>query len=67
MDTILPVGGIGLKTGLPDAYGVTARMRQHMQDQNSAAGGGVRIPSPAELEVLTEYLAGHGADAQGRP
>ena len=47
--------------------GVTARMRQHMQDQNSAAGGGVRIPSPAELEVLTEYLAGHGADAQGRP
>jgi hypothetical protein len=48
--------------------GVTARMRQHMQDQSGAAGAGVRIPSPAELDVLTKYLAGHAAaDAQGRP
>jgi len=44
--------------------GVTARMRQHMQDQNGAAGAGVRIPSPAELDVITRYLAGHATDAQ---
>lgn len=47
--------------------GVTARMRQHMQEQNSAAGAGVRIPSSAELDVLMQYLAEHGADAQARP
>jgi hypothetical protein len=40
---------------------VTARMRQHMQDQNSAAGGGVRIPSPSELDEITRYLEGHAA------
>jgi hypothetical protein len=47
--------------------GVTARMRQHMQAQTGAAGGGVRIPSPAELDVLTQYLAGHAADALPPP
>jgi hypothetical protein len=47
--------------------GVTARMRQHMQDQNGAAGAGVRIPSPAELDVLTQYLAKHASDARGQP
>lgn len=47
--------------------GVTARMRQHMQAQTGAAGGGVRIPSPAELDVLTRYLAGHAADALPPP
>jgi hypothetical protein len=46
---------------------VTARMRQHMQDQNSAAGAGVRIASPAELDVITKYLAAHGAVANARP
>lgn len=40
---------------------VTARMRQHMQDQNKAAGGGVRIPSASELDEITQYLAGHAA------
>ena len=43
--------------------GVTARMRQHMQDQSSAAGGGVRVPTAAELGELTQYLAGHASDA----
>ena len=38
---------------------VTARMRQHMQDQNNASGGGVRIPSPSELDEITRYLEGH--------
>lgn len=47
--------------------GVTARMRQHMQAQTGAAGGGVRIPSPDELDVLTQYLAEHAADAQSPP
>ena len=41
--------------------GVTTRMRQHMQARTSADGAGVRIPSPAELDVLTEYLAKHAA------
>jgi cytochrome c5 len=40
---------------------VTARMRQHMQDQNKAAGGGVRIPSASELDEITQYLEGHAA------
>jgi hypothetical protein len=40
---------------------VTARMRQHMQNQNNAAGGGVRIPSPSELDAITRYLEGHAA------
>ena len=39
--------------------GVTARMRQHMQDQTSAAGGGVKVPSPAQLDEITQYLEGH--------
>jgi cytochrome c5 len=39
--------------------GVTARMRQHMQDQNNAAGGGVRLPSGEELDDITRYLEGH--------
>jgi hypothetical protein len=47
--------------------GVTARMRQHMQAQSGAADGGVRIPSPAELDFLTQYLAGHAADALPPP
>ena len=47
--------------------GVTARMRQHMQAQTGAAGAGVRMPSPDELDVLTQYLAGHAADAQPPP
>jgi hypothetical protein len=41
--------------------GVTARMRQHMQDQNSAAGGGVKLPNAAELDDITQYLEGHAA------
>lgn len=41
--------------------GVTARMRQHMQDQKSAAGGGVKLPNPTELDEITQYLAGHAA------
>ena len=48
-----------------DWAGVTARMRQHMQEQNGAAGGGVRVPTAAELDEITQYLAGHAAD--GRP
>ena len=52
---------------MSDWAGVTARMRQHMQAQTGAAGGGVRIPSPAELDVLTQYLAGHAADALPPP
>jgi hypothetical protein len=40
---------------------VTARMRQHMQDQNTASGSGVRIPSPSELDEITRYLEGHVA------
>jgi hypothetical protein len=44
--------------------GVTARMRQHMQDQNNAAGGGVKLPSAAELGDITQYLEGHAADRQ---
>jgi hypothetical protein len=36
-------------------------MRQHMQDQNKAAGGGVRIPSASELDEITQYLEGHAA------
>lgn len=47
--------------------GVTARMRQHMQAQADAAGAGVRIPSQAEFEVLTQYLAGHAADTRPPP
>ena len=38
---------------------VTARMRQHMQDQNRAAGGGVQVPSPSQLDEITQYLEGH--------
>jgi hypothetical protein len=38
-----------------------------MQAQTGAAGGGVRIPSPAELDVLTQYLVEHAADAQPPP
>ena len=41
--------------------GVTARMRQHMQDQSDAAGGGVRLPSAEELDDITRYLEGHAA------
>jgi hypothetical protein len=41
--------------------GVTTRMRQHMQDQNSAAGGGVKLPNAAELDDITQYLEGHAA------
>ena len=47
--------------------GVTARMRQHMQAQTGAAGAGVRIPSTAELDAITQYLAGHAADARASP
>jgi hypothetical protein len=41
--------------------GVTARMRQHMQDQNSAAGDSVKLPNAAELDDITQYLEGHAA------
>jgi hypothetical protein len=34
-------------------------MRQHMQDQNNASGGGVKIPSPSQLDEITRYLEGH--------
>jgi hypothetical protein len=39
--------------------GVTARMRQHMQQQSDASGSGVKIPSAAELDEITEYLSKH--------
>lgn len=39
--------------------GVTARMRQHMQRQTSASGSGVKIPSAAELDEITEYFSKH--------
>ena len=39
--------------------GVTARMRQHMQQQSNASGSGVKIPSAAELDEITEYLSKH--------
>ena len=42
---------------------VTARMRQHA-DQTKAAGGGVRVPSAAELDEITEYLSDHAAAAR---
>ena len=42
---------------------VTARMGQHMETQSNAAGGGVKLPSAAELDEITEYLAGHAAKA----
>lgn len=41
--------------------GVTARMRQHMQDQSGGSGSGVKVPSAAELDAITQYLAGHAA------
>jgi cytochrome c5 len=44
--------------------GVTARMRQHMQQQSNAAGRGVKIPSAAELDEITRYLAEHSAVPQ---
>ena len=44
--------------------GVTTRMRQHMQDQASAAGRGVKVPSSAELDEITLYLAGHASDVR---
>ena len=43
---------------------VTARMRQHMQQQANAAGSGVTIPSAAELDEISRYLAEHGAEPQ---
>ena len=39
--------------------GVTARMRQHMQQQANASGSGVQIPSAAELDEITRYMATH--------
>lgn len=50
-----------------DWASVTARMRQHMQEQNSAAGGGVRVPSATELDEITQYLADHAAAARPQP
>ena len=44
--------------------GVTARMRQHMQQQANAAGSGVKIPSVAELDEITRYLSEHSAEPQ---
>jgi cytochrome c5 len=43
---------------------VTARMRQHMQEQGNAAGGGVKIPNASELDEITRYLANHAATAR---
>ena len=39
--------------------GVTARMHQHMQQQTNASGSGVKIPSAAELDEITKYMATH--------
>jgi cytochrome c5 len=36
---------------------VIARMRGHMQD--AAAGGGMRLPSDADLQTLGAYLSDH--------
>ena len=41
---------------------VTARMRQHMQQQANAAGSGVKIPSAAELDKITRYLAEYSSE-----
>ena len=36
---------------------VTARMRQHIQQQANASGSGVKIPSAAELDEINAYMA----------
>jgi hypothetical protein len=40
---------------------VTARMRAHIGDQaqTAGAGTGVKVPSAAELDAITEYLGKH--------
>jgi hypothetical protein len=38
---------------------VTSRMRAHIGDQAQTAGAGVKVPSAAELDAITEYLGKH--------
>lgn len=43
---------------------VTSRMRQHIDDQSSGSGMGVKMPSASELNAITDYLGKHANDAR---
>lgn len=38
---------------------VTQRMRAHIDEQAGTAGAGVLVPSPADLDALSDYLSKH--------